>query len=203
MKQYTVTRVAGSPDWQKIPEVQMDNTYLNTPDNVHSFAQLAYTDDCILVHLRAEVPCIRAEVTSPYKEPCVDSCLEFFFSPVPGDDRYFNIEFNFNGVVFLGFGRCVQELIRMYPEDGADNLLCPEIRATQTGWEIFYRIPYSFVRRIMPDAAILPGQEIRGNFYACSDLSEPAYYLSWSPVSGDPLTFHRSECFGAIKFENY
>ena len=134
--------------------------------------------------------------------PCEDSCLEFFFCPVAEDPHYFNIEYNFNGCMYLGYGTGLEDLIRLIPNERAEEIFCPEIRTTETGWEIFYRIPYSFIQQLLPQAQLSAGQTIRGNFYVCSDLSEPAYYRSWNPVSTEPFTFHRSECFGVMEFDN-
>ena len=202
MKTYHVQVASDTPDWSTIQEVELQQRYEYTPDHIRAYAQLARGDDTLFVHLRAEVPYIRAEEFGPLGEPCKDSCLEFFFSPIADDPHYFNIEYNFNGCMYLGYGTGLQDLIRLIPDGGVEKIFCPEIHTTETGWEIFYRIPYSFIRRIMPQAQLSAGQAIRGNFYACSDLSDPPYYLSWNSVSTEPFTFHRSECFGFIEFVN-
>ena len=202
MKIYHVKAVSGSPDWNVIPEAELQHEYAHTPCQVRAYAQLAWGDNTLFVHLRAEVPYIRAEEFGPYGMPCEDSCLEFFFCPVAEDPHYFNIEYNFNGCMYLGYGTGLEDLIRLIPNERAEEIFCPEIRTTETGWEIFYRIPYSFIQQLLPQAQLSAGQTIRGNFYVCSDLSEPAYYRSWNPVSTEPFTFHRSECFGVMEFDN-
>ena len=198
MKNYTVTRAEGAPNWDAIERVTMECRYHQTSEHIRAHAQLAWTEETLLVHLQAEVPYIRAEEYGPAGVPCEDSCLEFFFCPVPGDPHYFNIEYNYNGCMYLGYGTGLQDLIRLIPDGGAEEIFCPEVRRIEGGWEIFYRIPYDFIRRMMPQARLTGGQIIRGNFYACSDLTEPPYYLSWNEVREDPFTFHRSECFGEI-----
>lgn len=200
MKNYTITRVSGAPDWSRIPAVSMETKYLQTPDNVAAFSQICYDDEGILVHLWIDVPEIRAVETGPYGMPCEDSCLEFFFQPVAGDSRYINLEYNFNGCYYLGLGTGLDDLLRLLPDSDADTLFSPDIHRTETGWEIFYKIPYSFIRRLFPDFAVAAGKTIRANCYACSDLTVPHYYLSWSPVTTDPFTFHRSNCFGIMTF---
>lgn len=200
MKEYTITRVTGKPDWNKIPTLTMDEKYLQTPDNVAASAQICYDDTGILVHLRAYVPEIRAVESGPYGLPCEDSCLEFFFQPVPGDPRYINLEFNFNGCYYLGTGTGLSDLMRLLPDANAENLFRHEICTTNDGWEIFYKISYDFIRRLFPDFDVSTGMQIRANCYACSDLSVPHYYLSWSRVSTDPFTYHNSTCFGLMTF---
>lgn len=201
MNQYTVTYCKDQPDWNKIPVLEMTNAYRQTPAEVRAFAQLAYTDEALLVHLRGEVPEIIADETGPVGMPCRDSCLEFFFCPVPGDARYINIEFNFNGCMYMGMGSCIQDLIRLLPNQ-ADNPLDPDIRKTQTGWEIYYSIPYAFIRRLFPAFTAEPGMTIRANCYACADNAKPRQLKSWNLVQADPFTFHHSQSFGFMIFSN-
>ena len=203
MNNYTVTHVNEKPDWSKIPWLSMETKYLQTTDDVKASAQICYDADALLVHLKARVGEIRAVENGPVGMPCEDSCLEFFFQPVAGDSRYINLEFNFNGCFYLGMGTCIDDLIRLLPDSDANEIFYPDIRKTDDGWEIFYKIPYAFIRRLFPGFAPAPGSEMRANCYACSDLTVPHYYLSWNPVTEEPFTFHRSSCFGVMKFENY
>ena len=200
MKQYRIARVSEKPDWSAIEVLSMETKYLQTQDNVKAFAQICYNDEGILVHLWAEVPEIRAVEHGPVGLPCEDSCLEFFFQPVEGDNRYINLEFNFNGCYYLGTGTGISDLMRLLPDANAENLFEQDIRKTESGWEIFYKIPYDFIRRLFPDFEAAAGKRMRANCYACSDLTVPHYYLSWSQVSTDPFTFHNSSCFGAMTF---
>lgn len=198
MKHYIIQAVEAAPDWTAVPVLSVDTPYLETKDTVKAWAQICHGMDALHIHLWADVPVIRAVETGPVGMPCEDSCLEFFFQPVNGDPRYMNLEFNFNGCFYLGLGTCVDDLIRLIPDCDASEIFKPEIKKTEAGWEIFYQIPYAFIRRLFPDFAPKSGMTIRGNCYACSDLSEPAYYLSWNRVTTDPFTFHRSSCFGTM-----
>lgn len=202
MKRYCAKKVTGTPDWEDCPSAFLEEKYRLTPAETGAEAQLAWTDDKLLVHLRAYVSDIRAEEKGPTGSPCEDSCLEFFFCPVPGDGRYFNIEFNFNGCVYLGFASGLSNLVRLLPEGGCEQIFHPEIKRTPDGWEIFYEIPFDFIRRFLPEARPAAGNVIKANFYACSDLSNPPYYISWSPVRSERFTFHNTDNFGEVVFEN-
>ena len=201
MNEYPIQYCKGHPDWSTIPTLELTNAYRQTLPEIHAFGQFAYTDDALLVHLRAVVPEIIAEENGPIGTPCSDSCLEFFFCPVPGDPRYINIEFNFNGCMYLGLGSCVQDLIRLLP-DQEGNPFNPQICKTDTGWEIFYNIPYAFIRRLFPSFKAAPGLTVRANCYTCADNAQPSYYKSWNPVQADPFTFHHSKSFGFMIFSN-
>ena len=136
MKTYTITKVSGQPDWSKIPVLALDEPYKvpleETP--VRGWAQVAYNDEALLIHQWAKEPNIRKEQTGLLDQICDDSCLEFFFSPMEGDERYFNIEYNLNCCRYLGFGGSITNLIRLIPEENNDEF-CPKAAETEDGWE--------------------------------------------------------------------
>ncbi len=201
MKTYTIKKANGTPDWNAIPSLDIDVPYLTTPSDITAKAQICYNDEELLVHLSTVEANIRAEENGPLCSPCEDSCLEFFFCPGEGDMRYFNVEFNMNGCVYLGIGSNVKDLVRLIPEEPVSEMFKPDIRKTADGWEIFYRVPYTLIRRFFPDFKVYAGKEMRANCYKCADLSEPPHYLSWNPIEGEPFTFHKSDCFGNMIFE--
>lgn len=107
-------------------------------------------------------------------------------------------EFNFNGCMFLGFGSGISDLTRLITEP--DEVFKPEISKTDEGWEIFYSVPYTFIRRFFPDFEVKEGKIMRANCYKCADFSTPPHYLSWNLVTKEPLSFHTPDCFGEMKF---
>lgn len=201
MKQYQIKEICGEPDWSKIPVLSMDNRYLQTADQNQAYAQLCWNEDFIFLHLWSEGSPFRAEETGPLGSPCEDSCLEFFCCPMEDDPRYLNIECNFNGCMYLGIGSSLDDLIRLVPDD-ADTIFSPRTRHTDKGWELFYQIPSAFVRRLFPKFRLYPGKQVRANCFACSDLAEKPYYLSWNLIKGEPFTFHRNQSFGLMTFTN-
>ncbi len=200
MREYRIQKVAGAPDWSRIDTLAIDVSYLDSPTFYQAWAQIAYDDECLHVHLFCKEPATRAVETGPLGAPCEDCCMEFFFSPMADDLRYFNIEFNHNGCLYLGLASNLRSLVRLLPEfDTA--ILGQEIRDTADGWEIFYTVPYEFIRRFFPDFTVYPGKEIRANCFKCADLTEPPHYFSWSPITGDgKLSYHKPECFGKMIF---
>ena len=195
MNKYTVSYCPAVPDWSKIPVLNIDTPYRKTPDDIRAYAQIGWDEQALHVHLWADVQELRAVEEGPYGMPCEDSCLEFFFCPVPGDPRYMNIEFNPNGCMYLGMGTSLKDLTRLIP-DQEGNPFQPRIQKTGSGWEVFYTVPYRFIRRFFPNFAPIPGMTIRANCYTCSDLSDKPYYLSWNQVEAQPFTFHHSQSFG-------
>ena len=199
MNQYTIKRFAG--DWDQIPVIDIDTVYLDTPDTIKAWAQIAYDEKGIHVHQWTVEENYRAEEKGPLGSPCEDSCLEFFFAMDPEDPRYINMEFNPNGCLYLGFGKNgnTPGLIRMTVS--ADAVFAPKISREEKGWEITYCVPYSFITMFFPKFKAEPGTVIHANVYKCADKSQPPHYMSWSPITTQQLSFHRRECFGLMRFE--
>ena len=200
MNYYKIKKASENIDWSAIESLEMTNRYLDTPEKLKAFAQICYNDEGIQVHLWAENDDVRAVEKGPLGAPYEDSCLEFFFAPEAGDVRYFNIEFNSNCCLYLGLGRCMEDHTRLIHDEG-EQVLSPKASLTETGWEIFYTVPYKLIRRFFPDFEITNGKKIRANCFKCADLTTPANYISWSPVTPVPFSFHKPECFGEMEFE--
>lgn len=104
MKSCKIPFVEDIPCWNKLPFISIDQALWCSPNGISALAQLCWNREALLVRLAAQEPSIRAQETGPLGMPCEDSCLEFFFCPVEEDKRYFNIEFNPNCCLYLGFG---------------------------------------------------------------------------------------------------
>ena len=125
--------------------------------------------------------------------------MEFFFSPVPEDGRYFNIELNLNGAIFLGFGHGRADSIRLIPEDHK-KLFNIRTNKTADGWEIFYEIPLEFLHVFYPDYDFKSGRVIRANCFKCGDLTVQPHYMMWNKTTSETPDFHRPQDFGRMIF---
>jgi len=197
MRTYTMTPVKGSPDWAAVPALSIDTQLWGTRTDITAQAQLCYDADALHIRLSAVEANIRAEEEGPLGAPCQDSCLEFFFCPVEGDKRYFNIEFSPTGCYYLGFGSDRYDLVRLIPEEA---VFAPQILRTETGWQITYSVPFSFIRRFFPAFSPEKGKCIRANFYTCGDLTVNEHYLSWNPVQQEQPDYHLSAWFAPVYF---
>lgn len=201
MKEYTIARRGKNFDWKKLDSLVIDEPLKPTEADVRGYAQIAYDSENLYVRLWAEEKEIRAEYTGKLDEVCEDSCLEFFFAPIWGDSRYFNLECNLNGAIFLGFGS----------EPGAKNIvrLIPEVlpikirtKTIEGGWEVEHTIPFSFIRHFFPEFAPKSGDSMRANCYKCGDLTEKPHDLAWNPVPVlEMCSFHNPDFFGLMHFE--
>ena len=142
MKTYTIVPKASALDWSAVPEADIDCCQWGYFADISSKAQLCYDEEAIYVRLRAREANIRAEVNEQTGLPYFDSCLEFFFCPMEGNDTYFNIEMNPNCAMFLGIGTSNYDLIRLIlPEDG--NFEATSVR-TEDGCPAGIAIPDVF-----------------------------------------------------------
>ena len=195
MKEYTIVRVKAQINWSCVPVLETDNILWEPDCGIQAFGQFCYNDENLYVHLRAVEEQIRAQYTAPLSPVHKDSCLEFFFMP---GDRYFNFEINPNGCLHIGFGYNRQDRTVLFRKDEAQFF---EINTNRTadGWEIFYRIPISFIRLFYPN--YLFDGSMRANVYKCGDETSHIHYLSWNSVSSETPDFHRPQDFGKMFFE--
>ena len=195
----TIVRKPNILDWSNIPVIPIDE-HMETPQvDIEAIAQICYDDEALYVRLAAKEREIRAEYTEPLDMPCQDSCLEFFFCPTAGDKRYFNIEFNPNCCVYLGIGSCLQDLVRLIPQSG--DVLHPEAKRIEGGWEITYKVSADFIQRFFPEFQLKSGKVIRANFYKCGDLTVQEHELCWNRLAEGEHDFHRSCDFGILELE--
>lgn len=197
MKNYTIPRACAPVNWDSIPVLAIDTKLWGTETDITAQGQLCYDDNALHIRLSAIESDIRAEEEGPLGSPCQDSCLEFFFCPVEGDNRYFNIEFSPTSCYYLGFGSDRYDLVRLLPEAPVFD---PDIRRTETGWEIRYSISFSFIRRFFPEFTAQTGKCIRANLYKCGDLTVNEHYLSWNPIAQAQPDYHLSQYFAPMYF---
>lgn len=131
-----------------------------------------------------------------------DSCVEFFMQ-VPGQEQYWNFEFNCIGVLNASY-----RVERANPTRlNAEQLASIERYAScgtepineQDGiycWDLTVSIPLELVGL---DSTHFPDY-ILGNFYKCSGKSSHRHYVSWSEIDGEKPNFHRPDCFGKLCF---
>lgn len=199
MKTYTIIKKPTDFDWSKVPEALIDIHLQDETVDISATAQLCYDEHSLYVRLAAKEKNIRAVEQGPLGAPCEDSCLEFFFCPIEGDNRYFNIEYNPNGCVYWGIASNIDDLIRLIPEFGTP--FSPNIEMTSDGWNITYEVSFEFIRRFFPNFNPAPGTKMHGNFYKCGDLTVQEHYLCWNQITANPVSFHRPCDFGLLEFK--
>lgn len=196
---YSIARVPQSPDWTQIEKAEIGHAQWLPNPQIRAYAQLACGEDRLYVHLHADEEHIRAELHGLLDEPCQDSCLEFFFSPVETDARYLNVEINPNGCLFFGFGTGRADRTRLLLPESA-SMLNVRCSRSEHGWDGFYELPFPLLRLFFPD--FRAEGVMRGNFYKCGDHTVQPHYLTWNPVASATPDYHRPESFGTLRFSS-
>lgn len=199
MKKYVICR---KKDWNQVEEAEICEKMRPFDADITASAKVCYDDENLYVRLCAKEKDIRAELCGEWDMVCRDSCLEFFFSPDPASERYFNIEMNPNGSFFLGLGKSPSDCVRLSPLDKKRYGFKAVSERTEDGWRVTYSVPYVLIRLFFPEWKPYAGLKIRGNFYKCGDCCKEPHYLSWNPVIVQPGggSFHYTPCFGEFEF---
>lgn len=196
MREYTIVKTNGVPEWSTVP-VQAVDTILWEPDcGIRMTQQLCYDETALYVRQQAWESAIRAEYSAPLSPVHEDSCMEFFFA-LGADDRYFNFEINPNACMELGFGPDRKNRVRLCHKAEQETFRLCCVR-TSGGWAAEYRLPLDFFRLFYPDFRLVPGVRFRGNCYKCGDRTERLHFLAWNPVNTHSPDFHRPEFFGKL-----
>lgn len=198
MRSYTIKKIQGAPDWSTVPVMPIDTLMWTDSIDITAQAQLCWDQEALYLRMEAVEPHIRMEEDGKLAMVCLDSCLEFFFSPVerPG---YFNIEMNPNGAIWLGYGPTSKELMRLLVPR-IETLFNIKVEFTEGGWVLTYQIPFAFIRRFFPEFEAKEGAKMRGNAYKCGDQTVKAHYLAWNPLDPERRSFHCPEFFGNLIF---
>lgn len=175
------------------------------PDhNIAAMADLSYDNEYLYVTLRSvenesNIICGQHMRNGPV---CRDSCMEFFFAPVPGDNRYFNFEMNSMGVLYTGFSPNGKRSGTGPVWDDKDiGIFGISAEITDSYWQISYRIPFSLMKELLPETEVpAKGTVWRANCYKCADDAAKPHYLTWNPVGTPAPDYHVPEFFGEIHF---
>lgn len=198
MKTYEVPYISSQPNWESIPVAPIDTYLWSDVRTILPSAQAAWSEDALYVRLQAIEPHIRREYTGDWDPVCEDSCLEFFFCPKSGDQRYFNFEGNPNGSLYVGFGNPGGDRCRLHHKNWKTLLqVTPFEIPGGWGWE--FRIPVSFIRIFVPEFKLHSGLTLQANFFKCGDKTDKAHYMSWNPVEHPSPCFHLPQFFGQLK----
>lgn len=197
MKKYYYAPKVDKPNWERIPVATLEHTQWLPATDINASAQVCYNDTTIFVRMEAEEKDIRAVVNTPLGMVCEDSCLEFFFSPLEDDPRFFNFEWNPNGALYLGFGSDKENHIRQIASNIQD-LFAPNTYQTGNSWGIEFQIPKSFVSLYMPEFRI--AGKMLCNFYKCGECTTSPHYMSWNPICSDLPDYYRKQDFGVLVF---
>lgn len=198
--------------WRDIKPLELTHFMGKRPEHFpKTQARFAYDPRAVYVIFRVEDRYVRA-VAKAHQDPvCLDSCVEFFFTP--GRDPaagYFNLEMNCGGTMLLAHQLLPradsvsvndEDLERIQVAHSMDRIVDPEI-VEPTTWTVEYRLPIELLAKYRPGLERpAPGVTWRANVYKCADKSSKPHWLTWAPVRHPTPDFHRPEFFGTFEFK--
>ena len=165
---------------------------------------LAYSETGLYFRFRSQGKSLRAQYAQDGSPVHKDSCVEAFLQ-WPGDERYYNLEFNCIGTADCGHRTGREENRPFTPEQYA--LI---ERATSERAGLLFERPLgiqSFVVSLRVDFRLfgitgrgaLPDR-ILANFYKCGDETPLPHFASWMPIEAPQPDFHRPEFFQPLYF---
>lgn len=121
---------------------------------------------------------------------CRDSCVELFLRP-EGCPRYFNFEFNADGVCNASS--------RISRHDDVRRLTPSELASIERvathgpgWWELAVAIPAAIFGT--PQTPL----HAEGNAYKCGDATPAPHYASWQPIASKTPNFHLTDYFSPL-----
>ena len=205
MKQYNLKITNSVPsNWSAVEKANVDSYAWGGAERAYkTYGQLVYakTDDektGLYIHLFCE----EKDPVSKEKQldgmVCMDSCMEFFFGMHNANNngfRYLNLECNSIGVTFISFGE--ERHGRVFLDQLGVERFPVSVNVGENGWDVFWFVPESDLKKIFDLSEINENTVMRGNFYKCDENAQ-APFGSWAPIVAPKPDFHRPEYFGEI-----
>ena len=221
--QYTIHRTTDltSPDanwsrseWQSAETLEI--THFPWEDSGHRprvEARVLYDEKTLAIIFRVEDRYVRAVAENFQDSVCTDSCVEFFVSPLPDSQAYFNFEVNCGGTMLLH--RCPSAVERAAGRDtenvsdaeGAtiqmattlSKIVEPEL-TEPTVWSVEYHVPFALFAQYFGCETPTPGSQWKANFYKCGDQTSHPHWGSWALVETPRPNFHQPDFFQPLVF---
>jgi len=196
--------------WSSVAPVGLTHFMGELPEHRPDVSvKLLYDDSGLYVSYLVEDRYVLATALRHQDSVCIDSCVEFFFTPGERlEDGYFNVEVNCGGTVLLNHQTAREKDLRVISSDVIDRMdvrhslpsrVVPEIEQP-VSWSVRYRLGFDDIERFAPVDRPGPGVVWRGNFYKCADKSSHPHWLTWAPVDLPKPDFHQQGFFGRIVF---
>lgn len=162
--------------------------------------ELGVNEDGFVMHITVLESNPRREQTEHLHFVHEDSCVEWFVNFMPKKcDRYFNFEVNANGIMNVAFRKDRYDAQALTLEDIAS--LGIETKIFAKDWTVTYTVPFTLIKKYIPEYQFEEGMAISTNFYKCGNLTEFPHHGIWNPMPLEVPDFHRPEYFGEVVLE--
>lgn len=197
--------------WSEIEPLQIQHHMGDKPEHFpFTQAKIAYDSAAVYIIFRVVDRYVKSVHNKSQDPVCLDSCVEFFFSPGESTKTgYFNLEMNCGGTMLFHHqikprtnstrisGDHIQQIEVAHT---LPDIVDPEIEE-ETTWIVEYRIPYSVLSNYHTFSKPEAGSVWRANFYKCADETSHPHWLTWAPIDFPTPNFHLPEYFGILEFQ--
>ncbi|MCC8176129.1 MAG: hypothetical protein LIO91_06825 [Bacteroidales bacterium] len=193
-KSLTVEPISSPSAIDQAPIHRVDHVnWVDFPGGPETTFQIGHFNGSLLVKFTIQESAPRAVVKQDLGPVWEDSCVEMFLQ-IPGQERYFNFEFNSRGACVASSRIGKNEGVEFFTPEQLPRLTrCPVVEKNR--WTITIQLPLDLLSVDSQANEI----ELRGNFYKCGDKTKEPHFLSWSPIVEQRPNFHCPVWFGNIK----
>ena len=182
--------------------IDMLNWPVNFPYKPACRFKIACTDTKLYICYYIAEKNIKAAYKADMDAVWEDSCVEFFCK-IPGQDFYYNFEFNCIGTCLASKRQGREENIMPFNAEQLKQIERFSSLGTQSfeeksgyfEWSLAVAIPFELIG-FTPQK----DEKLEANFYKCGDETVTPHYLSWNLIQSDKPNFHLPEFFGLINF---
>ncbi len=179
--------------WERVEKIPFTYTW-------DAYRPIPYATEAAMVHSDAGITVLLSTTEWPIRvtemenggRVCVDSCMEFFFTPNESEIKYMNFEINPAGTCHSNIGERRGERSHVSIE-GKGVRVRTQISHGE-GWKVLLFIPYSFIDEQYDKREGV----FKANFYKCGDLTVKPHYATWNPILTETPDYHRPEFFGRV-----
>ncbi|WP_295676639.1 carbohydrate-binding family 9-like protein [uncultured Mucilaginibacter sp.] len=165
--------------------------------------RIAHLNDALLLKFKVKEPFLKAKKRKNNDAVHLDNCVEFFLA-FPGDESYYNFEFNCLGAVKAAYGK--GRNYRKYLADEVLNRISNNLSLSINNlyddrkicWELSVILNMDMFS--FHQYSSFAGLKCTGNFTKCGEKLPQPHFLTWSDSLAEKPDFHRIEFFGKIDF---
>ena len=165
--------------------------------------RMAHTSQSLIIEYRVREASIASVAGRDNGRVWEDSCCEFF-SQLPGNDFYYNMECNCTGRLLIGCGpvregrhlapASVLDKVQRWSSLGSDDIALIE---GDFSWNMVLIIPKD--AWFQSNVQSFDGMKMKANIYKCGDKLSQPHFLSWNKIDIETPDFHRPDFFGEMR----
>ncbi len=179
--------------WQKVAPAVLDYVW-------EEYRPIVYATEARMVHSEKGITVLLSTTEWPIRvtemenggRVCVDSCMEFFFTPNESEIKYLNFEINPAGTCHSNIGERRGE--RTHASIEGKGVVIRTLISHGEGWKAMLFIPYTYIDELYDKRESV----FKANFYKCGDLTVKKHFAVWNPIETEKPDYHQPAYFGRI-----